>query len=79
MWNGGKPMDYVLCHFCGDEYNKKRKDLGYRSCLDCGQAHAQKEKEYKAKCTAPAYNKGPMMFITNKEAVKGIFKCGSEK
>ena len=34
MWNGGKPMDYVLCHFCGDEYNKKRKDLGYRSCLD---------------------------------------------
>ena len=72
-------MDFAICHFCGEEYNKKRFELGYLSCLDCGQKHAQKEKEFKSKCTAPAYNKGPHMFITSKEAVKGIFKCGNTK
>ena len=72
-------MDFAICHFCGEEYNKKRYDLGYLSCLDCGQVHAQKEKDYKAKCVAPYTNKGAYMLITNKEAVKGIFKCGSTK
>ena len=72
-------MDFAICHFCGEEYNKKRYDLGYLSCLDCGQVHAQKEKDYKAKCTAPAYNKGAYQYVSTKAQVVGIFKCGGEK
>ena len=67
-------MDYVLCHFCGDEYNKKRQDLGYRSCLECGQKHAQKEKNFKAKCTAPAYNKGAYQYVVSVDLAKGVGK-----
>ena len=72
-------MNYVLCNFCGEEYNKKRFDLGYLSCLDCGQRHAQKEKYYKSRCTAPAYNKGAYQYITSASCVKGIFKSGDTK
>lgn len=72
-------MSYTLCHFCGEEYPKRRLDLGYVSCLDCGQKFAEKEKAFKAKCTAPAYNKGPFMFITSKECVVSIFKTGENK
>ena len=72
-------MNYVLCYFCGEEYNRKRFDLGYLSCLDCGQRHAQKEKDYKSRCTAPAYNKGAYQYITSINCVKGIFKCGDTK
>ena len=72
-------MKTAICQFCGEDYSAKRFELGYITCLECGQKHAQKEKDYKAKCTAPAYNKGGYMLITNKEAVKGIFKCGSGK
>ena len=48
-------------------------------CLECGQKHAQKEKDYKAKCTAPAYNKGAYQYVSTKAQVVGIFKCGSTK
>ena len=72
-------MNTAICRFCGEDFSIKRFDLGYISCLDCGDKVAQKEKEFKAKCTAPAYNKGPFMLITNKEQVKGIFKCGEYK
>ena len=72
-------MNYVLCNLCGEEHNKKRFDLGYLSCLDCGQRHAQKEKDYKSRCTAPAYNKGAYQYITSASCVKGIFKSGDTK
>jgi|TARA_R110001583_G_scaffold121954_2_gene273146 peptide methionine sulfoxide reductase MsrB len=72
-------MKYTICRFCGEEYNKKRFDLGYLSCLDCGQIHAEKEKNFKSKCTAPAFNKGAYQYITSIACVKGIFKCGSTK
>ena len=69
----------AVCRYCGEDYPRKRLDLGYLSCLDCGQKHAEAEKAYKAKCTAPAYNKGAYMYIGSAEAVKGIFKCGETK
>ena len=69
----------AVCRYCGEDYPRKRFDLGYLSCLDCGQKHAEAEKAYKATCTAPAYNKGAYMYIGSKEAVKGIFKCGEVK
>jgi ribosomal protein L37AE/L43A len=69
----------AVCRYCGEDYPRKRLDLGYLSCLDCGQKHAEAEKAYKAKCTAPAYNKGAYMYIGSADAVKGIFKCGEVK
>lgn len=70
---------FAVCDYCGEQYPAKRKILGYNSCLDCGEVHAQKEKAYKATCTAPAYNKGAYMYVGSKDAVKGIFKSGETK
>lgn len=72
-------MDFAICQFCGEDYSAKRFELGYITCLECGQKHAQKEKDYKAKCTAPAYNKSAYFYVSSKEQVVGIFKCGSAK
>jgi len=57
----------------------KRFDLGYLTCLDCGDIKAQEEKAFKAKCTAPAYNKSAYFYVSSKEQVVGVFKCGSNK
>jgi hypothetical protein len=70
---------FAVCDYCGEQYSAKRKLLGYNSCLDCGEVHAQKEKAFKATCTAPAYNKGAYQYVGSKDAVKGIFKCGETK
>lgn len=70
---------FAVCVYCGEHYSAKRKELGYLSCLDCGDMQAAKEKAYKATCTAPAYNKGAYQYIGSKDAVKGIFKCGETK
>ena len=48
----------AICVECGASYSPKRLELGYRTCLDCGSVHAQREAQRKAKCCAPAYNKG---------------------
>ena len=48
----------AVCVECWEEYNPKRRALGYKTCLECGAANARVEKARKAKCTAPAYNKG---------------------
>ena len=72
-------MSYAICRYCGEDYPYKRFQLGYATCLNCGETHAQKEKAYKATCTAPAYNKGAYMYIGSQDAVKGIFKSGETK
>lgn len=69
----------VICSFCGEYYPLKRKELGYDTCLSCGDNQAQKETIAKSKRITVAYNKGPVMYITSPEAVKGIFKCGETK
>jgi hypothetical protein len=70
---------FAVCDYCGEHYSAKRKELGYRSCLECGDIYAQKEKAFKAKCTAPAYNKSAYFYVSNAEQVKGIFKSGENK
>ncbi len=70
---------FAVCAYCGEQYSAKRKEIGYLSCLDCGDKHAQKEIAFKATCTAPAFNKGAYQYIGSKDAVKGIFKCGETK
>lgn len=72
-------MKAVFCNYCGESFNPKRKELGYDYCLDCGSEISQREKEFKAKCTAPAYNKGAYTYISTKDQVKGIFKSGDSK
>jgi predicted nucleic acid-binding Zn-ribbon protein len=62
----------VHCSKCGDEYPRGRAKLGYSTCLKCGAKEAKKETESKFKQSAPAYNKGPYMYITNKDMAKSI-------
>jgi len=70
---------FAVCTYCGEHYSAKRKEIGYLSCLDCGDVSAQKEKAHKAKCVAIQYNKGAPMYITSKECMLGVFKCGETK
>ena len=51
-------MTKPLCIDCGEEYNPKRKKYGFYTCLPCGSVRANQETKRKARCTAPAYNKG---------------------
>ena len=46
------------CVECGEEFNPKRKALGYHVCLECGDSHAKKSIAHKKKCSAPLFNKG---------------------
>ena len=62
----------AICKVCDDEYSDGRKELGYRSCLDCGQEAAEKEILRKAKCSAPAYNKGGYMYISSVKMAKDL-------
>ena len=57
----------VECVLCGDDYSEKRLALGYKTCLDCGETRALKEKTRKARCSAPAYNKGAYMYVSSKK------------
>jgi len=60
------------CWDCGEEFNPKRKALGYEHCLSCGDGYAQKETVRKSKCVAPAYNKGNYVYISSKADARDI-------
>lgn len=62
------------CIECGEEYSDKRRELGYLTCLNCGEIHAFKEIQRKATCVAPAYNKGAYQYVISKEMAKEIGK-----
>ena len=64
--------DWPECVVCGDEYNPKRKQLGYTTCLVCGDKEAKKSIAHKKKCTAPLFNKGGYQYVGNREAAKWI-------
>jgi hypothetical protein len=38
------------CYLCQEPYPAKREELGYKTCLDCGGAAANAEKQRKARC-----------------------------
>ena len=61
-----------ICIECGEFYNPKRLELGYRTCLCCGGIAARIEKARKAKCSAPAYNKGAYQYVGTVQAAKGV-------
>lgn len=62
----------AICSECEEEYSEKRKALGYSTCLECGNKKATQEIERKAKCVAPAFNKGAYTYISSKDQAKDI-------
>ena len=60
------------CIVCYEPFNPRRLELGYRTCLGCGGKAAVKEKARKAKCSAPAYNKGAYQYVGTVQAAKGV-------
>ena len=56
-------MDWPQCFDCGEEFNPKRKALGYEHCLECGEHYAHQTSERMKKCTAPLYNKGAYQYV----------------
>jgi hypothetical protein len=62
----------AICIECSDEYSDRRKALGYKVCLDCGQDAAEIEILFKASCTAPAYNKGWYMYVSSAKMAKDL-------
>lgn len=67
-------MIVAVCVNCGDLYSGYRKKAGYDTCLDCGDAEAQKQIEHKNKCSAPLFNKGPYGYVANKKVAKDVGK-----
>ena len=65
-------MSSPICIKCQVEFNPKRLELGYRTCLTCGGRAALVEKARKAKCSAPAYNKGAYQYVGTVQAAKGV-------
>ena len=60
------------CDECGEEYNPRRFDLGYRVCLDCGAEQAEAEIIRKSSCIAPAYNKGAYMYVSSSAMARDL-------
>jgi len=60
------------CIECGEEYNPKRAELGYKTCLDCGQGNAEREILRKSRCIAPAYNKGAYMYVSSSAMARDL-------
>lgn len=62
----------AVCVECYEEYSDKRKALGYNICLECGDIAASKQALHKAKCIAPAYNKGAYMYVSSSTMAKDL-------
>ena len=52
------------CKLCKEDMPKGRAELGYITCLECGEMAAQILARKRRKQVAPAYNKGAYQFIT---------------
>ncbi len=62
------------CIECGEEYADKRYELGYQTCLECGDSVAHTEAVKKSKRIAPLFNKGAYQYITDDEDLTTIGK-----
>ena len=62
----------VTCVECGDDFPIKRRELGYHTCLECGEKYAKVESAHKSKCFAPAYNKGAYMYVSSKSMARDL-------
>ena len=62
------------CIKCGEEFNPKRLQLGYKTCLSCGGQAAAKEMARRKKCVAPAFNKGAYQYVGSREDARWVGK-----
>jgi hypothetical protein len=62
---------------CGNEILVARYNLGYKTCLKCGDAEAAIQTAEKAKRIAPAYSKGAYQYLGDADvALKNILDAG---
>jgi len=71
-WRGERFM--AKCEICEEEYSNKRAELGYDTCLKCGEIDAREETNKKKMRIATPYNKGPYMYICSKKELIGMGK-----
>lgn len=57
----------MYCIRCGEEFSYKRYELGYRTCLTCGEKSARAQTH----CIVPLH-KGAYQPITDMSLLKGI-------
>lgn len=62
-------MDETQCRVCGEYLTRGRWELGYRTCLWCGEEAARQERSYW--CVA-GINKSNPMLITDLEMLKQL-------
>ncbi len=62
------------CIKCSKNFNKKRAELGYKTCLGCGDVAATRETLRKCRSVAPAYNKGAYTYVYSVEQAKSLGK-----
>ena len=62
----------AICIVCKDQYSDKRKNIGYNTCLKCGDKFAHIESIRKSKCIAPLFNKGAYQYIGSIDEAKHI-------
>ena len=60
------------CITCYNNFPNKRYQLGYRTCINCGDKEASKEAYRKSKCIAPLFNKGAYQYLGSIEEAKYI-------
>lgn len=60
-------MSTAECVKCGEAYPLRRAELGYKTCLKCGDKDARAVKH----CTVPGHKQGYMV-ITNRAELAGI-------
>jgi hypothetical protein len=65
----------MLCINCLENIvPPKRRKLGYKTCLACGEKAARKESNRRKGQISIPYNKGPYMYIGSIDQVKDIGK-----
>lgn len=58
----------MICK-CGNIIPQGRIDIGYTTCLPCGEKAAKKEIIRRKSCITIPYNKGPYMYAGSKEQI----------
>jgi len=56
-----------LCFICGDEYSAKRKAVGYKTCLPCGETQSRQTRH-----TIAPLNKSNYMLFTDPSLLKQL-------
>lgn len=66
-------MSANACHVCGDRVLRARWALGYKTCLQCGDAQAKKDR---MGWTIAPMHKSNYMLITNLDDLHGLNNKG---